>query len=85
METAGGDDYTEINADFFDVFLIFNDANRRRSFLVQILDDDLQESEETFDLELRFDPFRDEPPEGVTLLPSLSTVIIVDDDGRTHT
>ena len=81
METTGGDDYREINADFFDVFLTFNDATRRQSFRVEIFDDNLQESEETFDMELRFDPVLEMPPEGVTLFPNVSTVIIEENDG----
>ena len=81
METAGGEDYREINADFFDVFLAFNDATRRHSFLVTIFEDDLQESDETFDMELRFDPFLEMPPDGVTLLPNVSTVVIQDTTG----
>ena len=77
--TAGGDDYQELSASSFDVILLFNDENRRLSFQVTIVDDDLLESIECFILELRFDPFR-ATPSGVILSPNVSIVYIVDDD-----
>ena len=80
---AGGSDYQEINALFFDVFLTFDDANRQRSFDVTIIDDPLFELDvEDFTLELRFDPFAFEPPSNVILSPNISTIEIRDDDSK---
>ena len=71
----------EINADNFDVTLTFNDLNRRLTFEVTIIDDDLFESVEDFNLELRFDPFLPVPT-GVILSPNVSTVYVLDDDSN---
>ena len=80
---AGGRDYQEIRANFFYVFLTFDDANRQRSFDVTIIDDSLFELDvEDFTLELRFDPFALEPPSNVILNPNVSTVKIRDDDSK---
>ena len=79
--TAGGDDYEEINIQNFDVTLTFNDATRRLSFEVTIIDDNLFESVEEFNLELRFDPFLP-VPSGVVRSPNVSTVYILDDDSN---
>ena len=79
--TDGGDDYVEISVQNFDVFLTFNDLNRRLSFEVTIIDDDLFESVEDFNLELRYDPFV-AVPSGVVLSPNVSTVYILDDDSN---
>ena len=65
----------------FDVFLQFDNNNRRQSFLVTINDDNLLESIENFNLELRFDPFVTQPL-GIILSPNVSTVYIKDDDGN---
>ena len=65
----------------FDVLLQFNNNNRRLSFSVTINDDEILESIEDFDLELRFDPFVT-PPSGVILSPNVSTVYIEDNDGN---
>ena len=75
----GGQDYEELDAMSFDVFLTFDDANRRQSFNVTISDDSQSETREDFSLELRFDPF-DDPPRGVTFSPNVSMIIIEDDD-----
>ena len=74
-------DYDEINLSAFEVLLEFNNANRRQSFPVTINDDELLESIEDFNLELRFDPFVTQPT-GVKLNPNVSTVYIEDDDGN---
>ena len=80
---VGGSDYREIRVDFFDVLLIFDNDNRQHSFDVIIEDDSLFERDvEDFTLELRFDPFAFEPPSNVILSPNVSTVEIIDDDGK---
>ena len=61
--------------------LAFSQASRRQSFFVTINDDELLESIEDFNLELRFDPFLTQPS-GVILSPNVSTVYIEDDDGN---
>ena len=54
---AGGSDYAEISAAALQVFLTFDNNNRRQSFDVSILDDSVLEFDvENFTLELRFDP-----------------------------
>ena len=78
---AGDADYEEIRLKEFDVLLVFDDMNRRLSFPVTINDDDLLESTEDFNLELRFDPFVTQQLE-VILNPNMSTVYIEDDDGN---
>ena len=75
---AGVADYRQLIAENFDVFLTFNDGNRRASFSVQIFDDNILEDIEDFDLELRFDPFAP-IPSGVILDPAVATVFILDD------
>ena len=77
----GGADYEEINVEAFDVLLTFDDATRRLSFDVTIIVDGLVETAEDFDLELRFDPLLSQPPSGVLLLPSVSTITILGNDG----
>ena len=80
---AGGSDYEELSAVFGDVFLPFDDDNRRLMFPVTIIDDDLFESVEEFNLELRFDLFGGQTaPSGVILSPNVSNVRILDDDGN---
>ena len=80
---AGGSDYADIVADNLDVFLMFNNNDRRQSFNVVILDDSLLELDvEEFTLELRFDPFALQQPSDVILSPNVSTVDILDDDGK---
>ena len=79
---VGGSDYREINAQLFEVFLMFDNDNRRQSFVVDILDDQLFEDAENFMLELRFDPL-EEPRLNVILSPSVAAVHIVDNDGIT--
>ena len=71
----------EINVQNFDVTLTYNDATRQLSFEVTIIDDDLFESVEYFNLELRFDPFF-AVPSGVELSPNVLTVYILDDDSN---
>ena len=78
---AGDADYDEINLTKFDVLLRFDEMNRWHLFPVTINDDDLLESTENFNLELRFDPFITRPS-GVILSPNVSTVYIEDDDGN---
>ena len=75
---AGGTDYKEINLSTFDVLLRFDMNNRRMSFPVTINDDELLESTEDFNLELRFDV----QLSGVRLHPNVSTVYIEDDDSN---
>ena len=80
---AGGSDYAEIRADNLDVFLMFDNDNRRQSFNVAILDDSLLELDvENFTLELRFDPFVLPQPSNVILSPNVSTIKILDDGGK---
>ena len=74
-----GADYRQLIAENFDVFLTFNDQNRRARFSVQISDDNILEDIEDFDIELRFDPFLLAPPSGVMLDPGVATVFILDD------
>ena len=79
---AGGSDYQEINAIDLN-YLTFNDANRRQSFDVTIIDDSFFELDvEDFTLELRFDPFAISPPSNVILRPNVSTIEILDDDRK---
>ena len=79
---VGGSDYQEINAATIDVFLMFDNANRRQSFDVPIIDDSEFELDvEDFTLELRFDPFAAAPPSNVILCPNLTTVDIIDNEG----
>ena len=82
LSLAGGTDYRRLIAENFDVFLTFNDGNRRANFSVQIFDDNIVENIEDFDLELRFDPFLDPPPSGVILDPAVATVYIQDNDSN---
>ena len=81
---VGGSDYQELIALNLDVFLTFDDAFRQHSFDVTIIDDSLFERDvEDFILELRFDPLALEPPpSNVILSPNVSTVNIIDDDGK---
>ena len=77
---AGGSDYEELTALNADVFLPFDDDNRRLMFSVTIIDDDLFESVEEFNMELRFDPFGGvTAPPRVILSPDVSRVRIIDD------
>ena len=79
---VGGEDYLEINAAILNVFLTFNEDTRRLPFDVTIKDDLFYELDvEDFTLELRFDPFA-APPSNVILRPNVSTVNILDDDGK---
>ena len=81
--TAGGLDYVELSALNADVFLPFDDDNRRLMFPVTITDDDLFECVEEFYLELRFDILGGmTAPSGVILSPNVSNVRILDDDGN---
>ena len=77
---AGGSDYANISAATLQVFLTFDNDNRRQSFDVAILDDNSMEDRETFSLELRFDPFEIPPPSNVILTPNVSVVTILDND-----
>ena len=65
----------------FDVLLRFDETTRRQPFDVTIIDDNLFEYKEDFDLELRFDPFVS-PPSGVILSPNISTIYIQDDESN---
>ena len=47
-----------------------------------IIDDELFEYTENFDLELRFDPFIAQPPSEIILRPNVSTISILDDGGN---
>ena len=78
---AGDADYEEINLSEFAVILRFDEMNRRLSFHVTIIDNELLEPIEHFNLELRFYPQVSEPSR-VTLHPNMSTVYIQDDDGN---
>ena len=78
---AGGLDYEELSALNADIFLSFDDDNRRLMFPVTIIDDDQFESVEEFNLELRFDLFGG-TPSGVILSPNVSNIRILDDDGK---
>ena len=77
---AGGADYQELIAENFDVFLSFNDGNRRARFSVQIFDDNLVEDVEDFNLELRLNLTA--PPSEVLLDPGIATVYVLDSDGN---
>ena len=81
VSIGGGADYEELNAEAFDVWLTFDEATRRESFDVTIIDDQLFEYAEDFDLKLRFDPFLSEQPSGVILALNVSTIYILDNDG----
>ena len=76
---VGGEDYRQINAAVLDVFLTFDENNRRLSFDVTITNDFTIENSENFSLELRFDPFST-TPSNVLLAPNVSMVVIMDDD-----
>ena len=65
----------------FDVLLRFNENSRRLLFLVTINDDELLESIEQFNLELKFDLFTTQPSL-VILEPNVTTIYIQDDDGN---
>ena len=81
---VGGSDYQELIALNLDVFLTFDETFRQHPFDVTIIDDSLFEPDvEDFTLELRFDPTAlDPPPSNVILNPNVSTVEIIDDDGK---
>ena len=78
LSVVGGSDYRGINASFLDVYLIFDNNNRRQSFSMAIVDDRLLEGTESFTLQLRSDPFS--PLSSVRLSPDVSVVTIIDDD-----
>ena len=78
---VGGSDYQEISGEAHDIFLTFDNNNRRQSFHVNIMDDISMEDTESFTLELRFSPIEDAPSK-IQLNPYISTVTIVDDDGK---
>ena len=81
--TAGGLDFEELSALNADVFLPFDDDNRRLMFPVTIIGDSMFEFVEEFNLELRFDLFGGQTaPSGVILSPNVSNVRILDDDGN---
>ena len=62
--------------------MTFDNATRRRSFNVTIIDDSLFELDvEDFTLELRFDPFEMPPPSNVIFHPNTTTIDIVDNEG----
>ena len=76
--TAREEDYRALSSE---VPLTFNDTNLRLSVKVDILNDDLFESVEVFDLVLSFDSSNP----GVTLAqlePNVATVYIQDDDSK---
>ena len=79
--TAGGSDYEELSVLNADVFFPFDDDNRRLMFPVTIIDDNLLESVEEFNLELRYDIFGGTLSR-VILSPNVSNVRILDDDGN---
>ena len=81
LSSARGADYRRLIAENFDVFLTFNDGNRRANFSVQIFDDNILENIEDFDLELKFDPFTP-IPSGVMLEPGVATIYIQNNDGN---
>ena len=63
--------------------LTLNDANRRQSFSVAIINDSFYELDvEDFTLVLRIDPVEIPPPSNVILCPKVSSVQILDDDGK---
>ena len=80
---VGGSDYQEIRALNLDVFLTFDNNNRQHTFDVTIEDDSMVELDESFTLELRFDPFARELPSltNVILSPNTTTVDVVDNEG----
>ena len=80
ISVAGVADSEDINSVEFD--FIFDDATRILPFNVTIVDDGHFENTENFDLELRFSSFLVSPPSGVQLLPNVSTIYILDDDGK---
>jgi hypothetical protein len=59
------------------VVLTFDDSRRRDCFDVQLVDDNLVENVEDFDLELRF--IGQVNQSGVVLQPNTATVTIIDD------
>lgn len=77
---VGGSDYQEINAAIRDVFLTFDNINRRRSFNLNIINDSFVDLDvENFTLELKFDSFEIPPPSNVILSPNISTVHIIEE------
>ena len=68
-----------LSAKLLSVFLTFDNATRRQSFPVTIKDDDISELTENFVIELRFDPYIDQPL-GIELWPNVSTITISDTD-----
>ena len=78
---VGGSDFQEIIALNLDVFLTFDNVNRQLPFDVTIIDDPIFERDESFTLELRFDPFALELPSNVILSPNTTTVDVIDNEG----
>ena len=75
-----GSDYQEINAAICDVFLTFDNINRRQSFNLTIINDSFVDLDvENFTLELKFDSSEIPSPSNVILSPNISTVHIVED------
>lgn len=75
----GTADFEELSALQVDVLLNLDNATRRQTFNVKIIDDDLFETTEEFCIELRLDLLRIQTS-GVILSPNVSTIYILDDD-----
>ena len=81
--TTDESDYTPLNPESLDVFLTFDETNRRHCFSVSITNDTLVEGSEQFSLELLPDSFQiGPPPIPVMFNASLATVTILDQDGK---
>ena len=82
---VGGSDYQEISAEALDALLTFDSTNHQQSLNVAIIDDSFFELDvEDFMLKLRFDPFESPPASNVMLHPNVSTINILDNDGKIH-
>ena len=79
MLLEGGEDYEQLSSSRFSPQLNFTDVYRHRCFNVTIIDDDLSEQIESFNLQLMVDSSL--ASLSIDLLPGNATVHIVDDDG----
>ena len=74
-------DYGRIAEQDFSTFLQFNNMDRRQCVPLMIVNDDALENTESLTIDLVFSSFFT-PPFRVVLDPNVTTVEIVDDDGK---
>ena len=74
-------DYGRIAEQDFFIFLQFDDMNRRLCATLMIVNDDALENTESLTIDLVFSSLVT-PPSGVILDPNVTTVEIVDNDGK---